>query len=452
MTPCQRVAAEPRQTASVRLRHRTAFWVAAFALLVMLAFSAVPTPLYPSYQARDGFSSFMITVIFATYPVGVVISLFTVGHLSDWHGRRRLVLPALGGAIVSALVFIFWRDVPGLLVGRFISGLAVGAVTASATAWIAELHAQARPDAAPRFAEVVATAANLGGIGVGPLVSGMLVAWVADPFTVPFLVFIAALLVAAAMVLISPETREPVRPRPAWRPQRVSVPADARGSYLAAAITAAISFASFALFTSLAPTFLAGTLHHTSPALAGATAFIVFASGAAGQMFVSRRPIPVGLTIGTGLMLSGLAIVVLAVWLPDPSLALFLSAARSRARAPAASSKRSSPRRPAWPRPSAAPRPSPACSSPATSASPFPSSASASSPNTPRPRSASSSSAPSSPPPPSPRCPPSSAAPAASPNPRATSSQRYIAARLRWGCQRSARSRASGSGGISSRP
>jgi MFS family permease len=318
------LAAAPRHTASVLLRHRTAFWVAAFALLVMLAFSAVPTPLYPLYQARDGFSSFMITVIFATYAVGVVISLFTVGHLSDWHGRRRLVLPALGAAMVSAAVFIFWRDVPGLLVGRFISGLAVGAVTATATAWIAELHAQGRPGGSPRHAEVVATAANLGGIGVGPLVSGALVAWVAHPLTVPFLVFIGALLVAAGLVLISPETREPVRPRPAWRPQRVSVPADARTAYLAAAITAGISFASFGLFTSLAPTFLAGTLHNPSPLLAGATAFTVFASGAAGQMFVSGRPIPVALAIGTALMLSGLAIVVLAVWLPDPSLALFL--------------------------------------------------------------------------------------------------------------------------------
>ncbi|HEX3361183.1 MAG TPA: MFS transporter, partial [Solirubrobacterales bacterium] len=314
------LAAAPRHTASVLLRHRTAFWVATFALLTMLAYSAVPTPLYPLYQARDGFSSFMITVIFATYAVaifatyavGVVISLFTVGHLSDWHGRRRLVLPALGASMVSALVFIFWRDVPGLLVGRFISGLAVGAVTATATAWIAELHAQARPGGSPRYAEVVATAANLGGIGVGPLVSGALVAWVAHPLTVPFLVFLAALLVAAGLVVISPETREPVRPRPTWRPQRVSVPADARATYLAAAITAGISFASFGLFTSLAPSFLAGPLHNASPLLAGATAFIVFASGAAGQMFVSGRPIPVALAIGTGLMLTGLAIVVLA--------------------------------------------------------------------------------------------------------------------------------------------
>src|ERR1700760_1682417 len=200
--PMSTLAAAPRHTASVFLRHRTAFWVASFALLSMLAFSAVPTPLYPLYQARDGFSSFMITVIFAIYAVGVVISLFTVGHLSDWHGRRRLVLPALGASMVSAVVFIFWRDVPGLLVGRFISGLAVGAVTATATAWIAELHAQGRPGGSPRPAEAGASAPNLGGIGVGPLVSGALVAWVAHPLPVPFLVFIGALLVAAGLVLI----------------------------------------------------------------------------------------------------------------------------------------------------------------------------------------------------------------------------------------------------------
>ena len=58
-----------------------------------MAYNAVPAPLYGIYQQRDGFSSFTITVIFAAYAVGVVISLFTVGHLSDWHGRRRLFAP-----------------------------------------------------------------------------------------------------------------------------------------------------------------------------------------------------------------------------------------------------------------------------------------------------------------------------------------------------------------------
>jgi MFS family permease len=316
-TPSARIAVSGR-------RHEVAFWAVAFALLSILAYSAVPTPLYPLYQARDGFSSLMVTVVFAVYAVGVVISLFTVGHLSDWHGRRRLVVPALGVAIVSALVFLLWRDVPGLLLGRFLSGLGVGAVTATATAWIAELHAESRPAEPPRRAEVVATAANLGGIGVGPLVAGALAQWVADPLTVPFLIFIVVLLVALAGALGSPETRRRARPLPAYRPQRVSVPPDARRAYLAAAVAAAISFASFGLFTSLAPSFLAGTLHDGAPLLAGVTAFTVFAAGAAGQMFVARRPISVAVTAGVALMLGGLALVVIAVWLPRPSLGLFL--------------------------------------------------------------------------------------------------------------------------------
>jgi MFS family permease len=316
-TPSARIAVSTH-------RHAVAFWVIAFALLTVLAYGAVPTPLYPLYQARDGFSSLTVTVVFAVYAVGVVISLFTVGHLSDWHGRRRLVVPALALAIASALVFLLWRDLPGLLLARFLTGLGVGAVTATATAWIAELHAASRPTEPPRRAEVVATAANLGGIGVGPLVAGALVQWAPDPLTVPFLVFIGLLLVALAGALWSPETRRRARPLPAYRPQRISVPPDARGAYLAAAVTAAISFASFGLFTSLAPSFLAGTLHHGSALLAGATAFTVFAAGAAGQMLVARRPISVAVTAGVVLMLGGLALVVIAVWLPSPSLGLFL--------------------------------------------------------------------------------------------------------------------------------
>ena len=41
------------------------FWVLAVIFAVAMAFSTVPTPLYATYQQRDGFSTFMITVVFA---------------------------------------------------------------------------------------------------------------------------------------------------------------------------------------------------------------------------------------------------------------------------------------------------------------------------------------------------------------------------------------------------
>jgi MFS family permease len=304
--------------------HGSGFWAIAYAFLIVMAYNAVPAPLYGIYQQRDGFSSFTVTVIFAAYAVGVVISLFTVGHLSDWHGRRRLFAPAIALCMVSAGVFLLWRDLPGLILARVLGGIAVGAVTATATAWLAELHAAARPDASPKRAQIVSTAANLGGIGFGPLVAGVLAEWVRAPLTVPYVVALVALGVALVAVVVSPETRERRRPLPRYRPQRVSVPRDAVARYVACGIGAAISFAVFGLFTSLAPSFLADTLHQPSYALAGFTAFIVFAAAVVAQIAIAGRSTRSAIGGGIAVMVLGMAVLVVSVFLPSPSLALFL--------------------------------------------------------------------------------------------------------------------------------
>jgi MFS family permease len=93
-----------------------------------------------------------------------------VGHLSDWHGRRRVLLPALN--VLAGVVFVIWPALPGLLIARVLSGLGIGAVTATATAWLAELHAARHPAASREHAQVVAIVANLGGLGLGGLISG----------------------------------------------------------------------------------------------------------------------------------------------------------------------------------------------------------------------------------------------------------------------------------------
>jgi MFS family permease len=85
-----------------------------------------------------------------------------------------------------------------------------------------------------------------------------------------------------------------------------------------------IAFAAFGLFTSLAPTFLAQTLGDTSRALAGAAVFAVFASAAVVQSLLGTRSARALLLAGTVLLPLGLAFVTAAVWLPSPSLALFL--------------------------------------------------------------------------------------------------------------------------------
>jgi MFS family permease len=307
-------------------RHGFGFWAVAYAFMAVMAYSAVPTPLYVLYQQRDGFSSFMITVIFGVYAVGVVVSLFTAGHISDWQGRRRLMLAAVVLSLAGAMIFLLWQDLAALIFARFISGLAVGVVTATATAWIAELHAEHRPARSARRAQIVGMTANLGGIGLGPLVAGVLAQWVADPLTVPFAVSIGALALALILVGLSPETRERATPRPRYRTQRISVPTAARARYFAAAVAAFIAFAAFGLFTSLAPSFLAATLHHSSLALAGATAFGVFAAAVLGQIAITilEPGTRAAVAFGAAGLSTGFVVVVVSVWLTHPSLALFL--------------------------------------------------------------------------------------------------------------------------------
>jgi MFS family permease len=305
--------------------HGVGFWLVAAAYAVIMAFSAVPTPLYGLYAVRDGFGSLTITVVYAVYAGGVILALFTVGHVSDWYGRRRVLIPALLIAALSSVLFLVWRDLAGLMVARFVDGIAVGATTATATAWIGELHAARRPTATPRRAEIVGAATNLGGIGAGPLVAGVLAEWVTKPLTTPYLVFLGLMAIAAVGLALAPETRflEPAD-RPRYHPQQIKAPADARASFFGALIAAFIAFAALGLFVSLAPTFLAGPLHHPSLSLAGATAFVAFAAAAAAQILLIRLGRQALAVFGALWITAGSAAIVVAVQLSSPSLWLFL--------------------------------------------------------------------------------------------------------------------------------
>ncbi|MFC4948227.1 MFS transporter [Pseudonocardia sp. GCM10023141] len=314
----------PPTTATRSRRHRTGSWVIASAFLVVMAFSTVPTPLYALYQARDGFATIVVTVVFAAYAVGVVASLYLAGHLSDWMGRRRVLLASVLVELLAAAVFLVWPDVSGLLVARLLCGLGVGALTATATAHIGELRAVAAPHEDGRTATVVAGFANLGGLGLGTLVSGVLAQWVTAPLVVPYVVFAVLLAVAATAIAFVPETVERPQVRPAYRPQRVALPPTDRGTFLSAGAAAFLGFAIFGLFTSLAPTFLIGTLHEPSRLVAGAVTFAAFGSAAAAQVLTMRLPARLQLRLST--LLIGAGLIAMAVAPIAASLPLFIVA------------------------------------------------------------------------------------------------------------------------------
>jgi hypothetical protein len=144
--------------------HAPSFWIVAGALLVTMAFSLVPTPPWTLYQQRDGFDRFMITVVFAAFALAAITSLSFAGRLSDRLGRRTILMPAILLEILSAVLFITWNDLTGLIIARVISGLGIGLLMTSATVHLLELHFLARPGESRVRADIVSTAAKPRGV------------------------------------------------------------------------------------------------------------------------------------------------------------------------------------------------------------------------------------------------------------------------------------------------
>jgi MFS family permease len=310
LTPTgRRVPAVPR---------RAAFWLLALVLTVTMLGTTLPTPLYDIYQGRWHFSAAIVTVTFAVYAAAVIATLLLAGRASDQAGRRRVLAVALGASALSTIVFILAPDVGALIAARIVSGLSAGLMTGTATAALTELA----PGSASRRASLVATAANMAGLGLGPLVSGLLAQYAPDPTKLVFEVYLAVLAAAGLILLLVPET-VPHRTRPALRFTGLGIPERGRGEFIAAGVAGFAAFALLGLFSSLVPGFIAGQLHQPSHAVQGAVVFLLLAVGAASQValsrFASRRVVLAGL----GLLLAGLALIVAA--LAISAMGLFLA-------------------------------------------------------------------------------------------------------------------------------
>jgi predicted MFS family arabinose efflux permease len=301
------------QRAAGRLHPRTAFWTTAAAFLIVMAYSTVPTPLWSLYQDRDGFSTFAITLAFAAYAAGTVVALFFAGHLGDTRGRRQLLLVAIALEIVSAIIFIGWPSLLGLMVARVISGLGIGMLTATATAHVIGLHVMSRPGTSVQRGQIVAGVANLGGFGFGALVSGMLAQWAAGPLVTPYVVFLVLLAAAFIAVVASPETAERSTTPTRYRPQRIRVPRESRARFALVCVVTFAAFSILGLFTSLSPGFLAGQLGITSRAVAGGVVFATFTAGALSQILVRPLPARAQIALGTLFLVIGLGTVAVVV-------------------------------------------------------------------------------------------------------------------------------------------
>jgi hypothetical protein len=122
-----------------QLSTRATFGLQISILVLLLAASSAPTPLYSVFQAEWGFSPITITVVFGVYAVAVLAALLTVGKLSDHIGRRPVLIAALALQVLALLVFATAGNVTALLVARIVQGLSTGAAVGALGAGLLDI-------------------------------------------------------------------------------------------------------------------------------------------------------------------------------------------------------------------------------------------------------------------------------------------------------------------------
>jgi MFS family permease len=297
---------------------RRGYVLAAGVMAIMMLGGTLPIPLYVIYEKKLGFGPLGVTVVFAAYVVGTLVSLLALGDLSDHIGRRKVLAMGVACAAVSTVLFLIATGIGMLIAARIISGLAAGFVTGTATAALAELQ----PRGDPLAAAVVASGSNQTGLGLGALVAGVFAEYVAMPTRGAFWAYLGVCALAVAALAAIPETVRQPDNVISFRP-RLGVPAAMRTVMFGACLGIFAAFSVLGFFSSLVPTFLHGTLGVHNLALIGATVFLIFITSAISQALSAR--LPARRSVGAGLPLLLVSLAALESALFARALWLFLA-------------------------------------------------------------------------------------------------------------------------------
>ncbi|MCG7635601.1 MFS transporter [Gordonia McavH-238-E] len=284
------------------------FAAAVYAFAVIMLGTTLPTPLYAIYGEELGFGVTTTTVIFAVYAAGVIAALIGFGRWSDVIGRRKMLIAGAILSAISAVVFLTAGPVWQLLLGRVLSGLSAGVYAGAATTAVIELAPASWRGRAP----AVATAANIGGLGLGPLIAGLLAEYAPSPLHTPFVLDLALLVLVFIGIWRLPETVDVV-PGAQLSVQRLSVPADIRGVFVRASIAAFAGFAVMGTFTGVMPSFVTNILGIDDHAFTGFLVFVLFASSALTQIVVRRMPTEPALIAGCAILILGTGLSILGL-------------------------------------------------------------------------------------------------------------------------------------------
>ncbi|WP_299260215.1 MFS transporter [uncultured Kushneria sp.] len=278
-------------------------------LMAFLAASGVPTPLYQLYQQSWGFSTSMLTLVFASYLFALLVTLLFTGALSDYLGRRPVIFAGLVIELASMGCFLLAGDLEWLFAARLLQGMATGIVTSALSAALMDSDRQRGP--------VMASVAPMIGMGLGALGASLLVAGAPWPMR---LVYVVMIVIFACQACRLGRMTESVTRRPgalASMAPRARVPAVVLPTFVRTmpANVAAWALGGFSL--SLGPALAEQVAGFHSALMGGLLACILSVMGGISVWRFRRFTTRTILLISSTLLPAGLVLVLISVYLPS---------------------------------------------------------------------------------------------------------------------------------------
>ncbi|WPO44084.1 MFS transporter [Tardiphaga sp. 42S5] len=282
----------------------TAFSFAGAALVA--ASSSAVTPLYRLYQQSMHLSPLMITLVFAVYAISLLAALLTVGGLSDYVGRRPVILGGLLLNAIAMILFSYASDVGQLILARAVQGLCVGTATTALGAAILDTDRKRGP--------LLNSVTAFLGLMVGALGAAALVTFAPDPLHLVYEVLFALTAVMIVLLFVMPETVSRKSGALASLRPHVRVPSQSRAALLRVAPATVATWALGGFSLSLMPTVVATTMGVSAPWVGGVVVATLMLAAALTVAALRQLPAQRLLVIGTAALSLGVFVSLLGIW------------------------------------------------------------------------------------------------------------------------------------------
>lgn len=183
-------------------RRGFSFFVAAFCLITCFVTAATAIPMMAYWVNELQLSSSEVAMSVVSYFAGCVLTLILFARLSNFLGRKPVVIAALAFGAIACYLFSVGQSASDLYVGRFLQGLSCGLATSACMSWVVDTA----PPARAWLGTAMTSAGPNIGLSLGTLLTGLIIEYnVLNP-TLLFDACVALLIFCIVLAVLGTET------------------------------------------------------------------------------------------------------------------------------------------------------------------------------------------------------------------------------------------------------